>query len=128
MISTQISTSLPISMMITSTTMTLKPLTKGIVIGSSVRGSSSKPPLSKEELESKGTGIKVTRSEEDKKKALEKEIEKQRQIKNIVRQRQGDPPGLEKGDPTKQYCYKTIEQIVCLGEIFGFKKNTKEEL
>lgn len=49
--STQIPTSLLTSTKTTSTTMTLKPFNKGVVIGSSAEGSSSKPPLSKEEIQ-----------------------------------------------------------------------------
>lgn len=106
--------------------MNSKPLTKGIVIGSSAGGLSSKPPLSKEELENKGKGIKIDPSEEDKKKALEKEMEKQRQINSILRQRHADPTGLEKGDPTKKYCYETIEQILSLGNMYDFLKAPKK--
>ncbi|CAI9286228.1 unnamed protein product [Lactuca saligna] len=48
-ISTQIPTSLPIPTSTTSTTVTLRPLTKGIVIGATVRGSSSKPTSTKQD-------------------------------------------------------------------------------
>lgn len=56
-ISMQISTSLPISMSTTSTTMILKPVTKGIFIGSTVGGLSSKPPLSSQVNGDRGKGI-----------------------------------------------------------------------
>lgn len=64
--STQILTSLPTFLSATSTTMTSKPLTKGIIIGSSGGGSSSKPPILKEAKGDKGKGIE-TSTEENKK-------------------------------------------------------------
>ena len=60
--------------------MTLKPLTKGIVIGSFAGGSSSRPPPLAEELKRKGKGVLVQPTAEKKKLALEQEIEKQRKI------------------------------------------------
>lgn len=71
-------------------------------------------------MQGKGKGIMTNPSKEGKKDSLETEIERQRQIQSILRQRQGDPLGLEKGDPTKQYCYKTIKKIVSLGEMHDF--------
>lgn len=126
-ISMQIPTSLPKSTVsTTATTMTSKPLTKGVVIGSFAGGSSSKPPPSTEEMKVKGKGIHTNSTEEEKKIALEKEMDRQRQIHSILRQRRGDPPGLEKGDPTKPYCYETIEQTVSLGNMHDFLKVPKK--
>ncbi|CAI9298587.1 unnamed protein product [Lactuca saligna] len=84
-ISPQIPTSFPSSTSTISTTMTSKPLNKGVVIGSSIRGSSLKPPTSKEEMEGKGKGIKTDPTKEEKKIAFEKETEKQRHIQSILR-------------------------------------------
>lgn len=53
-------------------------------------------------------------------------MEKQRHINSILRQSQGDPLILEKGYPTKQYCYETIELIVSLGNIYEFEKIPKK--
>lgn len=59
---------------------------KGIVIGESARGSSSKSPPLKDDKEDKGNVINKVISEEEKKKNLELEIERQRQINSILRQ------------------------------------------
>lgn len=53
-------------------------------------------------------------------------MERQRQIQSILRQWKGDPPGLEKGEPTKPYCYETIEQIVSLSNMHDFLKVPKK--
>lgn len=87
----QIPTSLHVFMSTTSTTVTTKPLTKGIVISVATGGSSSKPPPSKKEKGDKGKGVEKVISEEEKKKNIEKEIERQRQINSIMGQRKGDP-------------------------------------
>ena len=47
-------------------------------------------------------------------------------IQSILRQRQGDPPSLEKVHPTKPYCYETIEQVVSLGNMYDFLKVPKK--
>ena len=61
-ISTKISTSLPVSLTTTSTTTTSRLITKGIVIGESVRGSGSslKPTPSKYYKGNKGKGVVIT--------------------------------------------------------------------
>ena len=69
---TQIPTSLPVSMSTTSTMVTSRPLTKGIVIGAIARGSSSKTPHSKQEKGDRGKGIDKVISEAEKKKNVEK--------------------------------------------------------
>lgn len=106
-ISTQLHTSLPKTSFTTTSTTTPKgPLTKGVVIDSGVGGSSSsKPPPSTEELKNKGKCISVEPTKEEKKAAVEEETERQRQIQSILRQRANDLPGLDKGDPSKHYCY-----------------------
>lgn len=95
-ISSQIPTSLPVSLTTTSTTTTSRPITKGIVIGESVGGfgSSSKPPHSIDDKGDKGNHIEIPPTEEDK-KMLELEIERQRHINSILRQRRNDPLGLK---------------------------------
>lgn len=115
--STQISTSLPVLLTTTSTTTTSRLITKDTVIGESTGDStsSSKPPPSKDDKGDKGKGIEIATTEEEKKKNLEMEIERQQHINNILRQRQSDPPGLNKGDPNKHWCYEIIEQFVSLG-------------
>lgn len=47
-------------------------------------------------------------------------MERKRQIHSILSLRQRDPPGLEKGDPTKPYSYNTIEQMCALSEMHDF--------
>ncbi|CAI9281407.1 unnamed protein product [Lactuca saligna] len=103
--------------------MTLRPFTKGIAIGSSGGGSSSKPPISKEAKVGKGKEIEP--SVEEKKKDQEAEIEMQRQINNIIRQRQNDPPSLEKGDPTNPFFYETIKDIAFNGIMHNFENVPK---
>ena len=77
-------------------------------------------------MEGKGKGIQVDTTKEDKNISLEKEMQKQRQINNILRQWQNDPPSLDKGDPTKPFCYKTIEDIVFNGIMHDFEKVAKK--
>lgn len=56
----------------------------------------------------KGKVILIEQSDEEKKKLQAGEMERQRQINNILRQGENDPPGLKKGDPNKHWCYDTI--------------------
>lgn len=86
-ITTQLHTSLPkVSSTVTSATTTRRPLTKGIVIGSGVvRSSLSKPPTSTKEMKNKGKGIYIEPTAEEKKVVVEKELEKQRKNKSILR-------------------------------------------
>ena len=76
--STQIFTSLPVSLTITSKTTTTGPITKGIIISESAGcfGSSSVSPPSKNNEGDKGKGVLVTPSEEEKKKQQALEIER----------------------------------------------------
>ncbi|CAI9285209.1 unnamed protein product [Lactuca saligna] len=50
-----------------------------------------------------GKGVVVEPTAEEKKATIEKEIEKQRHIQSILQHRASDPPGLDKGDPSKHY-------------------------
>lgn len=100
-------------------------MTKGIVVGSNVEGSSSKQPQSTEEMKGKGKGITIEPTAEEKKMALEVEMEKM-QIQNILRQRQSDPPGLEKGHPMKHYCYETIKALVFNWIMYEFEMVPKK--
>lgn len=75
----------------------------------------------------KGKNIQVKQTEEEKKWVQAIEIERQRQINNILRQRANDPPGVNKGDPNKQWCYETIE-IVVLAKNDEFLKKAQEKL
>ena len=72
----------------------------------------------------KGKGIEP--SIEEKKKAQEAEIERQRQIHRIICERQNDPLGLEKGDPTNPFCYEIIEDIVFNRIMHDFEKVPKK--
>ncbi|CAI9260017.1 unnamed protein product [Lactuca saligna] len=112
--STQIATSLLISLTTTLTTTTTRPSVKGVIINESSRGSGSRsmPPTSKNTQGDKGKGIDKTPLEKQKKKQQALEIKRPRQINSILRRRQNDPPGLNKGDPNKHWCYETIEEIV----------------
>ncbi|CAI9290299.1 unnamed protein product [Lactuca saligna] len=62
---------------------------------------------------------------EEKKRFQAIELEKQRQINYILRQRANDPPGLNNGDPNKQWCYEIIE-IDVLGKNDEFLKKKKK--
>lgn len=79
-----------------------------------------------EELHNKGNGIFIEPTAEEKKAAIEKEMDKQRQIQLILRQRANDPPGLHKGDPMKHYAYEHIEALVVTGEMHDFEKVPKK--
>ena len=50
----------------------------------------------------------------------------QRQINSILRLRQSDPPGLNKGDSSKNWCYETIEQVFSSGMMHDFGKFLKK--
>lgn len=76
-------------------------------------------------MKDKGKIIQVVQSDEEKKKLQAIELEKQRRINNILRQRANDPPALNKGDPNKHWCYETIE-IVVLGKNNEFLKKPKK--
>ena len=77
-------------------------------------------------MEGKGKGIQVDPTKNVKKISLEKEMEKQRQINSILRQRQNDPLSINKVDPTKPFCYETIEDIVFIDIMHDFKKIPKK--
>lgn len=124
---TQIPISLPkATISIISTSIKTRLVTKGVVIGSSIGGSSSKSNPSIEKVKGKGKGINVEPNAEEKKIPLENETEKQRKIQSILSQRQSDPPGLEKGDPTKHYCYDTIKASIFSRVIHEFDKVPKK--
>ncbi|CAI9303072.1 unnamed protein product [Lactuca saligna] len=73
----------------------------------------------------KGKGIPTEPTKKEKKIAIEQEIEKQRQIQNILYQRANDPPGLNKRDPSKHHIYEYIEALVVIGEMIDFEKVPK---
>lgn len=58
-------------------------------------------------------------------KLQEAELERQRQINNILLQIENDPPCLNKGDPNKHWHYETIEYVV-LGKNDKFLKRPKK--
>ncbi|CAI9265114.1 unnamed protein product [Lactuca saligna] len=124
---TQIPTSLPKTSTVTTSSTTTKPLTKGIMIGPAGGGSSSsKPPPTTEEMQNKGKGNFTEPLVKEKTTAIEKEMEKQRQIQSILCQRENDPIGLNKGDPSKHYTYEYIEALFVKGEIHNFEKLPKK--
>lgn len=53
------------------------------------------------------------------------EHEKLRRLNRFLRQRENDPPSLNKGNINKTWYYKTIKRIA-FGEIDTFKKLLKE--
>lgn len=79
-------------------------------------------PMPNEEDKSKGKGISVEFLKEEKKATIEAEMEKQIHIQSILRLRANDPPGLDKGDPTKVYHYENIEALVVSKEMHDFEK------
>ncbi|CAI9264910.1 unnamed protein product [Lactuca saligna] len=99
--STQILTSLPISLTTTSTT--TRALMNGISINEGVGGlsSSSIPPNFNNGPSNKGKAIYVVPLEEEKKKQQALDIEKQRLKNSILRRRDNDPPSLYKGVTNK---------------------------
>lgn len=64
-------------------------------------------------------------SKHENKKLQEKEMERLRQVNSIMTQRINNPPGLNKGDPNKAWCYETIE-IVVLDRVDEFMKRPKK--
>ncbi|KAL7609544.1 hypothetical protein Lser_V15G13888 [Lactuca serriola] len=122
-ISTQLVATLPIpTKPISSTTITTKTISKGIVIGGNEGGSSSQP---QKDVLGKGKGILYEKSKEEIKADAEAELERMRQVQSIMRQRAGDPPSINKGDPAKLYSYETIESKVVAREMYEFEKKPK---
>ncbi|KAL7587313.1 hypothetical protein Lser_V15G40383 [Lactuca serriola] len=122
-ISTQLVATLPIpTKPISSTTITTKTVSKGIVIGENEGGSSSKP---QKDVVGKGKGILYEKSKEELKADAEAELERMRQVQSIMRQRASDPPSMNKGDPAKLYSYETIESKVVGREMYEFEKKPK---
>lgn len=114
---------------VTSTVVTTKPIAKGIVISSSGEGGSSSKrtkfvdDFSKQD---KWKTIVVEKSKEEKKVEVEAEMEKQRVIQSIMRLRASDPPGMNKGGPSKHYNYETIEVKVASNHMYAFLKKPKQ--
>ncbi|KAL7609165.1 hypothetical protein Lser_V15G10960 [Lactuca serriola] len=122
-ISTQLVATLPIPMkLISSTTITTKTVSKGIVIGGNEGGSSSK---SQKDVVGRGKGILYEKSKDELKADAEAEMERMRQVQSIMRQRASDPPSLNNGDPAKLYSYETIESKVVCREMYEFEKKPK---
>ncbi|CAI9302926.1 unnamed protein product [Lactuca saligna] len=122
-ISTQLVATIPIPMKpISSTTITTKTVSKGIVIGENEGGSSSK---SQKDVVGRGKGILYEKSKEELKADAEAEMERMRQVQSIMRQRASDPPSMNKGDPVKLYSYETIESKVVCREMYEFEKKPK---
>ena len=96
---------------------------KRVVIGERVGGfySSSMKPPSKDSQGDKGKGVLVTPSNDEKKKQHALEIERQRQVNSILRRKNG-PPGLSKGNPSKHWCFETIEEIFLIGKFDYLRK------
>lgn len=85
-LTTQIPTTLPKKTgRIISITTTTKPLVKEIVIGGSNGSSCSLKPKSTETDKVKGKGVSVELTKEERKVAIEAEIEKQRHVQSILR-------------------------------------------
>lgn len=75
-------------------------LLKGISIKENEGGSSNSlvKTTSIVDLQDKGNVILIEQSEEEKKRLQAAELERQRKINSILRQRENDPSGLNKGD------------------------------
>lgn len=48
-----------------------------------------------------------------------------KQLNGIMRIRVNGPPGPDKGDPNKVWCYETID-IVDYSEVYAFEKRSKK--
>ncbi|CAI9263336.1 unnamed protein product [Lactuca saligna] len=94
--------------------------------GSSKVDDDAKPPPSTEEMKNKGKGVSLEPTVEEKNNVVEKEIEKQRKIQSILRQRANNPPGIDKGDTSKHFSYEYIEAQVLTGEMHDFEKIPKK--
>ncbi|CAI9294418.1 unnamed protein product [Lactuca saligna] len=98
----------------TSTVVTMVPITrlelKGVVIG--------------EESESrdKGKAKIIENTKEEKKDEVNAELERMRLVQSVMTLRAQDPVGLEKGDPSKQYNYETIEAKFMFDHMCSFEK------
>ena len=77
-------------------------------------------------MKNKGKGISTKPTADEKKVVVEKEMEWQRQIQSILRQLENDPHGLDKGYPSKHYCYENIEALVVTREMHDFEKIPKK--
>ena len=53
-------------------------------------------------------------------------MKKQREIQSILQQRANDPPGFDKGGPSKHFCYEYIEAQDFPGEKHDFEKIPKK--
>lgn len=71
----------------------------------------------------KSKSVHVEPSGEEKKRLQELELGNMKQLNNIMRQREKDPPALDKEDLNKVWCYETI-----LVMLMHLKKNKKEKL
>ena len=54
------------------------------------------------------------------------EMERKRQIQSILRKRANTSPGIDKGDPSKHYCYENTEALVVTGEMHDIEKVPKK--
>ncbi|CAI9290504.1 unnamed protein product [Lactuca saligna] len=72
----------------------------------------------------KGKSVQIIQTEEEKKRLQAIEMEKQRQI-NILNKRMNDPPGMNKSDRNKKWCYETIE-IEVIAKPNEFTKKSKK--
>lgn len=121
----------PIMIFSTTTTIrienVLKAPKKGISIKEGEGGLINAPVKMSLTLDPKDKGkvILIEQSNEEKKKLHEAELERQRQINNIIFDRENDPPGLNKGDPNKRWSYEMIV-IVVLGKNDEFLKRPKK--
>lgn len=122
MISTQIPTSLSMKSIVTTSKTTSTSNVKvniskfqskkGLNISEWGSGYSIFKAIATSEAKGKVKGTQVERKTKEKKKLQELEIERMKQLNNIMRMRANDPPGLYKGDPNKVWCYKTIKHVL----------------
>ncbi|CAI9286377.1 unnamed protein product [Lactuca saligna] len=117
----------PVTSTIVTSMPIMKPISKGVVIGSSTdQADSSKAKDATQKSTGKGKLIVVEKSKEEKKAEAKAEIEKLGVVQSIMRQSASDPPGLNKRDPAKHYNYETIKAKVAFRHMYAFEKKPKQ--
>ncbi|CAH1444082.1 unnamed protein product [Lactuca virosa] len=112
---TQIPTTKPIfskAEPVIATTVTTRPITKGIVIGSTGEGEVVRNLRKLQQLQTEGKQFLVEKMKEERNAEIEAEMEKQSHIQGILMLRASDPPRMNKGDPTRLHSYENIEARV----------------
>ncbi|CAI9262583.1 unnamed protein product [Lactuca saligna] len=117
----------PVTSIVIATTPMTRPLLKDVVIGESTGSTSkSKTVITETTSKDRGKGILVEKTKEERKAEIDEELEKRRKHQSIMAIRAQDPSKHDKGDPSKQYNYESIEDKVMFDHIYSFEKIPKK--